>query len=499
MTAPFLVVVGAGIAGCAAALEAARLGIATTLIDEHPQSPAELGLDAPYFYGSRLPATLSTTMAEQVLSANEALIECLEAGVEVRTGTCVWGAFVPGENSRSLDGSQLGLAESGRSEMLRFDHVIFATGARDLVLSFPKWELPGVLGANGAAALIARYQGFTGRRMIVLGSGNLGLELATLALASGIEVAAVVEVGLRVRGDAALAARLESAGVSMLLGHTIECAVGENEVRAARLVAVDAAMRTVPNSAREVACDTIVEAFGTVPNIELPALAGCSIVHEAARGGWVPSLHGGTRTSLPFIHVAGDVAGVGEESYRDPMVAGAQGRLAARSVAAAIGLASDARVDDTVSISVGSDETAATDWLRSLLAAGGLDVTVCQCEEVTRRELLEVQPPRYLGAGPVKTGGLDGLSPRARTRQDLIKRLTRVGMGLCQGKRCRDQSLMLIARAAACRIDETTPGTYRAPVRPLALKTLWPHDESEELRQHWPFWLHPSREEQGPT
>jgi hypothetical protein len=36
-------------------------------------------------------------------------------------------------------------------------------------------------------------------------------------------------------------------------------------------------------------------------------------------------------------------------------------------------------------------------------------------------------------------------------------------------------------------------------VRPLPIKTLWPHDESEELRQHWPFWLHAVPGERGPT
>jgi len=40
--------------------------------------------------------------------------------------------------------------------MLEYEHLILATGARDLVLSFAGWELSGVLGAQGAIALQVR-------------------------------------------------------------------------------------------------------------------------------------------------------------------------------------------------------------------------------------------------------------------------------------------------------------------------------------------------------
>ena len=154
-----VVIVGAGPAGCAAALAAAELGLEVTLVDEHPQAPAAMSLDAPYFYGARLPAVLSNEaeIADRVLGANEALMECLEAGVDVIVGTSVWGVFQPGPNSRHLSGSEIGLADRERSWMLPFNHLVVAAGARDLVLSFPGWELPGVIGVMGASALLSRY------------------------------------------------------------------------------------------------------------------------------------------------------------------------------------------------------------------------------------------------------------------------------------------------------------------------------------------------------
>lgn len=137
----------------------------------------------------------------------------------------------------------------------------------------------------------------------------------------------------------------------------------------------------------------------------------------------------------------------------------------------------------------------ARNWLRSFIEAEGFDVVVCQCEDVTRRELLEVSPPKYLGAGNMRScGGVNALSPASRKSQDLLKRMTRAGMGHCQGKRCRDQVLMLLADATGTELANLVPGSYRAPVRPLALNILWPADETEEMRRTWPIWLHPVEE-----
>ena len=79
--------------------------------------------------------------------------------------------------------------------MCGFDRLILATGARDVAMAFPGWDQPGVVGANGLHALLQRYDAFTGRRIVVLGSGELGRRNgAACARSAGLEVAAVVEV-----------------------------------------------------------------------------------------------------------------------------------------------------------------------------------------------------------------------------------------------------------------------------------------------------------------
>jgi D-hydroxyproline dehydrogenase subunit alpha len=492
-----LVVVGGGVAGCSAALEAVKLGLKVTLIDEHPQSLQAMSLDAPYFYGARLAAVLddASVTSERVLGANDLLLECLDAGAEILTGTCCWGSFVPGPNNTNLGKAQLGVADGERSWLIDYDHLILAPGSRDLVLSFPGWHLPGVLGANGAAALLVRYQALSGTRMVILGSGNVALWTARLALEKGIQVAALVEVSSEVRGDPELAAGLTRAGVPILLSHTVEQVVGEQDVRAIRILAVDSSRQPVPASVQEIACDTVCMAFGVVPNIELASVSGCRIVFDAARGGWAPEIDPDFRTSIPSIHVVGDGAGTSEKMHLNPGLAAEQGRRAARAVAAAKGLSREAEETRSTPSETSSLMADARAWLSSLVAAGGMDVVVCQCEEVTRRELLDVSPPRYLGVGNMRScGGVRALSPSGQTSQDLIKRLTRAGMGHCQGKRCREQTMMLLAEATGTDLANMVPGSYRAPVRPLPLSVMWAGEETDETRRAWPIWLHPVEE-----
>ena len=197
-----LAVVGAGVAGTAAAIEAAKAGVKVVLIDENPLDMFMMGLDVPLFYGQRLMPTVQDkgAMMGRIVSANPELAEAEEAGVDIRLGTYVWGAFRNMETSRVLDGPQLGLADENQSWTVKYDHLIVAAGSRDLGMGFAGWNFAGAMGANAAYSLMHRYQAFTGRKMVVLGSGNLGLQTAKLALERGVEVKAIVEVDGAVRG-----------------------------------------------------------------------------------------------------------------------------------------------------------------------------------------------------------------------------------------------------------------------------------------------------------
>ena len=141
-----LVVVGAGLSGTAAAIEAARAGVQVTLIDENPIGMSMVGLDVPQFFGQRIVGTLrnKAVMLGRVAMANDALAEAEEAGVDIQLGTYVWGAFRNTENSRVLDGPQLGLADDDRSWLLKYDRLIVAAGSGTWACHLPggTWRGP---------------------------------------------------------------------------------------------------------------------------------------------------------------------------------------------------------------------------------------------------------------------------------------------------------------------------------------------------------------------
>jgi len=444
-----VVVIGAGRAGTQAALDAARDGASVLLVDENPVSPGLIGLDVPLYYGGRATAAVQSParMLEQVFAANPQLAEAFEAGVEVALATSAWGAFVNGPGLGALPEPIIGLANEERAWTCGFGRLVLATGARDIVLSFKGWDQPGVMGAQALHALLTRYDAFAGRRIVVLGSGALALSAALLALERGVEVAALVEVRSTPQGPAEMVERLAAAGVPVLTSQIpVEAHGGASGVE--RLVVAPV---TGVGASVEIACDTVCQAIGLSPAIELLAVLGAELAFDPARGGHAPSIDGGA-TSLPGVTVVGDCAGVavGAEGADYPL-----------------------------------------DWLRALIGAGDPSVIVCQCEAVSRAALVGVEHPAYLGpiTDAMRRRDVHTLAADGPLNQDQVKRLTRAGMGPCQGRRCREQVAMTLALAAGAPLASLPLASYRAPVRPLPLKVLADWQEGDAMTAGWDVWF----------
>jgi NADPH-dependent 2,4-dienoyl-CoA reductase/sulfur reductase-like enzyme len=488
-----LIVVGAGAAGLAAALTAAKAGVQSMLIDEHPVASALMGLDVPFHFGQRMDGAVQNKarMVERLVETNPAIGEAFELGVDVQLGVYVAGAFVNGPTVHVLEKPMLALADEERSWMVSFDRLIVAAGARDLGLSFTGWEKPGVMGAQAATALIQRYRAFNGRRVLILGSGALGLKTAEVALEAGIAVAGIVEVADTPRGPEALRAALAARGVPFFAGHALKEATGVAEVDGALLVRLDSADQPVAGSETKIACDTIVTALGVVPTVELLDVLGCRLGFHSELGGYVPELGADGISSIPSVHVVGDAAGTYDAKILDPAIAAAEGRRAGAAAAKALGGTPEDATAVAAPAGLGEQHGHWQRWLKAEIAVGGMEVNICQCEEVTRRELVELRPPRYLnwGSSQMQARSLQTLKEDGPINQDQVKRLTRAGMGPCQGRRCREQVSLLLAEATKTKISEIPLASYRTPVRPLPLNVLWPHEEPQEMRDNWVGWF----------
>ena len=78
-----------------------------------------------------------------------------------------------------------------------------------------------------------------------------------------------------------------------------------------------------------------------------------------------------------------------------------------------------------------------------------------------------------------------------------VKRLTRAGTGHCQGRLCREQVSLLLAEESGTGIAGIPLMSYRPPVRPLPLRVMWPHEETEQMRGDWPKWVSPTNQVLG--
>jgi len=482
-----VLVIGAGPAGIAAALEARAGGAEVLLIDENPVSSGLMGLDVPHYWGGRYTGAVrvKARMVEQVFAANPALEQAFEAGVGVELGVYCWGAWVPGYGLASLPEPLAGLADEERSWMMGFERLVLATGAHDVAFSFHGWEQPGVMGARALQTLLDPYEAFAGRRLAILGSGGLATRTASLALAKGLEVAALVDIADAAEASADEVGPLVAAGVEILMSHVpVRAAGAANGVE--RLMVRDRAT----GAERVVDCDTIVQAVSLTPTIELLDVLGASLAMQPKLGGHAPVSPDGTATSLPEVFVAGDVAGVPGGVGLTAEDAQAAGRRAGRAVLASLGRAP--APPPTAGASSPVDAVARQQaWMRALMAANDASVTVCQCEEVTREALLAVRQPTYLGSPPPALAARDlgRLLEDGPANQDQIKRLTRACMGPCQARRCREQVALMLACASNESAERVPLAGYRAPVRPLPLSVLAAWDEDPVMAAHWDVWF----------
>ncbi len=221
---------------------------------------------------------------------------------------------------------------------------MLATGAYDRPAAMPGWTLPGVVTAGGVTALVKAQRVLPGRRVLLAGTGPLLLAAATALVHGGARVVGIAEAAPR----RALLGLLRRPGV---VSQTLEVMralwrtpvwtrtglvriEGAEGVERAVLARLDRDWRPVTGTERTVDVDTVVLGYGLVPSPELADLAGCAIVHDASRGGWVPVADPERlmATSAPGVFVAGDGAGVGGAD-----VAEQQGRLAGLGAALHVG------------------------------------------------------------------------------------------------------------------------------------------------------------------
>ena len=310
-----VIIVGAGMAGLAAAEVLTGTGIATLVVDENPHAGGQLlrriegrkkwSPDAMKPKGFALAQIIKEAAADP--GSNLDLISQAQ----------VLGIFQE---------HQVQILFQGKVREVRAEYILLATGARERYLPFKGWTLPGVM-SLGAAQILMKSSGILpARETLIAGTSPLQMALAGEILSNGGKVRAILDENpaqenfqflplARRHWAKALeggwyTARLAAARVPHRHRTRIKEALGETELEAVVTVKTDRKGRAVPGSEETIETKALAVGYGFVPNVELAVQAGCRLIHDAARGGWIMETDEDLTASQTHILAAGEVTGV---------------------------------------------------------------------------------------------------------------------------------------------------------------------------------------------
>ncbi len=250
-----VLILGGGPAGMSAAVELARNGILSLLVDDKEQLGGKLVLQTHRFFGSAQAVhagtrgiDIATKLADEVGQSD---------AIEVWTTSTALAVYSDGK---------VGILRHGRDYVQVIPEVLLvATGAREKSLLFKGNALPGVFGAGAFQTLVNRDRIRTANRLFIIGGGNVGLIAGYHALQAGIDVVGLVEAlpecgGYKVHRD-----KLVRMGVPIYTSHTVGSANGKDGVESITIAKVDDRFQAIQGTERSFACDTILIAVGLDP------------------------------------------------------------------------------------------------------------------------------------------------------------------------------------------------------------------------------------------
>lgn len=250
-----ILVIGGGPSGLGAAVELAKLGLSVVVADDKVSLGGKLVLQTHKFFGSESDCYAGMRGID-IAKKLEAEIRSYP-NVTVLANSPVVGLYKD---------RKAGVYENYSSYLLvDFKGLVVAAGARERSVLFPGNDLPGVYGAGAFQTLVNRDLVRAAKRVLVVGSGNVGLIGAYHALQAGIEVAGIVELLDKVNGYKVHADKIVRMGVPIHLSTTVVAVEGEGKVERATVAQVGGDYKPLLDTARTYEVDTVLVATGLSP------------------------------------------------------------------------------------------------------------------------------------------------------------------------------------------------------------------------------------------
>ena len=291
-----IVIIGGGPAGLAAALAAKKEGAESILILERDK---ELGgiLNQCIHNGFGLHTFQEELTGPEYAARFIRMVK--EQQIEYRLNTMVMDI--------SQDKVITAMSRQEGMYQIRAKAVILAMGCRERsrgALNIPGYRPAGIFSAGTAQRLVNMEGYLPGRKVVILGSGDIGLIMARRLTLEGIKVVGVYELMPYANGlYRNIKNCLDDFGIPLHLSTTVTKIVGSKRVQAVEVSAVDENLKPIPGTEEIIPCDTVLLSIGLIPENELSKKAGIEL-NPVTNG---PKVDNALETSVKGIFACGNV------------------------------------------------------------------------------------------------------------------------------------------------------------------------------------------------
>jgi NADPH-dependent 2,4-dienoyl-CoA reductase/sulfur reductase-like enzyme len=294
-----LAVIGGGPAGLAAAVKARQLGVKDILIMEREDN-----------LGGILQQCIHTGFGLQVFKEELTGPEYAARYIDMVNELGI--PYITGTTALAIKSGIVVEAISEKKGFIKIKAkaVILAMGCRERTrgaLNIPGTRPAGIYTA-GTAQKFANINGYLpGKKIVILGSGDVGLIMARRLTLEGAEIKMVCEIMPKPGGLTRNVVQcLHDFDIPLKLSHTVVEIHGRERVEGVTIAAVDENLKPVDGTEEFVECDTLLLSVGLIPENEITAEAGIKIDPDTAG----PVVDENMETSMPGVYACGNVVHV---------------------------------------------------------------------------------------------------------------------------------------------------------------------------------------------
>ena len=290
-----LVIIGGGAGGLAAAISAYDNGVKDILLLEREDHLGGI-LDQCIHNGFGL-----TTFKEELTGpeyADRFIKELKKRNIEYKLLTQV--SKITKNKEVFYSNSEEGFVK------VQAEAIVLATGSYERTpgaIMVPGDRVAGIMTAGTAQKILNTTGQLVGKKIVILGSGDIGLIMARRLTLEGAKVICVAELMPFSNGlNRNIVQCLQDFNIPLYLSTTVSNVVGKNRVEKVELSSVDENLRIIPGTVREIECDCLILSVGLLPQTTLLEEMG-GVKFERNRG---PSVDNNFELQVPGFFTCGN-------------------------------------------------------------------------------------------------------------------------------------------------------------------------------------------------